>query len=89
MKHDPMTTANAVAATTAIIYVICRLLVGLFPAASFTVAQSWFHGIQLTQLGTWNLTFSNLLLGVISSTVLAWLVGYLFAYLYNYFLKAK
>ena len=55
MKHKPMATANAVAATTVIVYVICRGLVGLFPDLSFTVAQSWFHGIELERLNTWNL----------------------------------
>lgn len=87
MKHDPNVTANAVAATTAIIYVACRLLVGLFPDFMFSVGQSWFHGITLTQKGAWSLTSSAFMLGLISSTVFAWFVGYLFASLYNSFLK--
>ena len=59
MKHDPMTTANAAATTVAVIYVACRVLIGLFPDLSFTIAQSWFHGIQLTKLGTWDLTLPS------------------------------
>ncbi len=31
MKHDPAATANAVAVTTAIVFVLCRVLIGLFP----------------------------------------------------------
>ena len=87
MKHEPIATANAVAVTTAIVYVACRLLVGLFPALMFSVGQSWLHGIELTRLGTWNLTMGNFIFGVVSATVFAWLVGYIFANVYNYFLK--
>lgn len=89
MKHEPMVTANAVAATTAIVYVLCRILVGLFPDLSFTVAQSWFHGIALGQLGSWNLTPPSFILGIVSSAITAWIVGYIFASVYNFFLKSK
>lgn len=90
MKKNPLATANAAGATTAIVFVVCRLLVSIFPDASFTVAQSWFHGIELTKPGSaWNLTAGAFILGIISSTVIAWLVGYVFALSYNYFLPKK
>ena len=87
MKHNPMTTANAVGATTAIVYVVCRLLVGLFPAAMMNVARSWFHGIDISKISAWNFSTESFILGIASATIGAWLVGYLFAKLYNYFLK--
>ena len=89
MKHEPIVTANAVAATTAIVYVFCRILVGLFPDLFFTIAQSWFHGIALSKLDSWNLTTGSFILGIVSSTITACIVGYIFANIYNYFLKAK
>lgn len=89
MKHESVVTANAAATTTAIVFVACRLLVGLFPYAFFTIAQSWFHGIQLSKLDTWNLTTSSFILGLVSATVTAWIIGYVFAYTYNWFLKKK
>jgi len=89
MKHDPMATANALATITAGIFVACRLLVGIFPDWFFSVAQSWFHGIELTKLGTWNLTTGNFVLGLVTATVGAWLVGWCFAHCYNFFLKKK
>lgn len=85
-KH-PMATANAAGVTTAVIFVACRLLVGVLPDFMFTVAQSWFHGVTLTRLDTWNLTTSAFILGLVSSTVFAWLVGYLFAVMYNKFIE--
>ncbi len=84
-KH-PMATANAAGITTAIVFVACRLLVGVFPGFMFAVAQSWLHGIQLTQMGTWNITPAIFLLGLVSSSAFAWFVGYVFAVLYNIFL---
>lgn len=78
---------NALALTTAIIFVLCRILVGLFPDAFFAIAQSWFHGIELNKLGVWNLTMSSFILGIISSTVTAWIVGYIFIKVYRLFAK--
>lgn len=87
MKHNPMVTANAAAATTAVVYVVCRFLVGLFPELSMNIAKSWFHRIDISKISAWNLSAESFVLGIVSATVSAWLVGYLFARLYNYFLK--
>lgn len=76
---------NALAVTTAIIFVVCRVLVGLFPDISFAVAQSWFHGIELGKAGAWNLSFVSFILGIISSTITAWIVGYIFIKVYKLF----
>ena len=79
IKNNSLAIANTTAATTAVVFVICRVGIGLFPDLSFTLAQSWFHGIELTKLGSWNLTTESFVLGLVSATVGAWLVGYLFA----------
>lgn len=89
MKHEVTVTANAAAATTAVVFVACRILVGLFPDAFFAIAQSWFHGIALTKLDSWNLTASSFILGLVTATATAWFIGYLFAWTYNWFLKKK
>lgn len=78
---------NALAVTTVIVYAVCRLLVSLFPDASFAIAQSWFHGIELSKLGAWDLTMSSFILGIISSAVTAWVVGYIFIKVYRLFNK--
>ncbi len=79
-----MATANAAATTVGIIYVVCRLLVGLFPDLMMSIAQSWFHGLTL---GSWNLESGSFIIGLISAVVSAWIVGYLFAISYNSFAK--
>ena len=82
-----MATANAAAATTAIVYIVCRLLVGLFPDISMNVAKSWFHGIDISKISAWNLSLESFILGIITASITAWLVGYVFATFYNYFIK--
>lgn len=85
LSHDPMATANAAAATTVVIFVACRLLVSIVPGGMFTLAQSWFHGVQLARMMTWNASPSTLVLGLVSSAVFGWIVGYVFALFYNIF----
>lgn len=85
LPHDPMATANAAGATTAVVFVACRLLVGLFPNFMFMIGQSWLHGIELTKMTAWNVSTPAFLLGLISATLFAWAVGYVFALFYNKF----
>ncbi|MFA5933193.1 MAG: DUF5676 family membrane protein [Microgenomates group bacterium] len=78
---------NALAVTTAIVFVACRVLVGLFPDASFAVAQSWFHGIGINQIGTWNLDMPSFILGLVSVTLTAWIIGYIFVKVNKLFVR--
>ncbi len=83
MKHNVSATANAAAITMGIFYVICRVLVGLFPGLMFAAAQALLHGMALTQVGTWNLSLGNFLLGLVTSIASAWVAGFVFAIVYN------
>lgn len=87
MKHDPKATANAAAVTVAIVYIVCRVGVVLFPDLATTIAQSWFHGFELSQVSGWDRSLGSFILGLTTSTIGTWLVGYLFANSYNYFVK--
>jgi hypothetical protein len=87
MKNNPTATANALATTGGIFYIACRILVGVFPDLMYTVAQSWFHGIGMTKSGSWNLSLESFFVGLISFMIFAWITGYLFACVYNYFSK--
>lgn len=90
MKHLPVACANATAATVAVIYIVCALGVLLFPDISMTVARSWFHGIDITKITlSTQTTPSSLVLGFITATGGGWLLGYIFASFYNYFVKNK
>lgn len=85
MKYQPMATAHAVAVTTAIVYVLCRILVGINPNFMFEIARIWFHTAQLQVRAPGGM--DTFIVGLVTSTVFAWLVGYLFAYCYTLFMR--
>lgn len=87
MKHYPLATANASAATTAVIYVVCTAAVVFLPDLFMTIAQSWFHGIDLGKISSFNITVGSFVLGIITATVGAWLIGFIFAKIYNQFVQ--
>lgn len=77
MKFNSIQIANAFAFAALIFFVACRVLVSLSPDLMFSVAQSWFHGIELSKLNTWNLSTETFLIGLISSAATAWIFGFL------------
>lgn len=85
-----MATANATAATTAFIAVVCALAIIIAPEFSIAIAQSWFHGIDLEKVRTAvNPSFGSILYGWITATIGGWVVGYMFATSYNWFAPKK
>ena len=89
MKHDPKATAAAVATTVGVIYVICALSIILFPDFAMGVAQSWFHGIDITRIQVFNITVGSFFYGLVTAIIGGGLVGWCFAHCYNYFLKQR
>lgn len=89
MKTDKMVLANAFALTIGIIYVVCRLLVILFPGLFMQITRSWFHLIDLTRISGVDLGVGLFVIGLISSVVSAWLFGYLLGWSIEYFSKQK
>lgn len=87
MKHNPIATANAAAATTAVIYVVCALFFVIAPDLSMAIAKTWFHGIDISLIDARVATAGSFILGLVSATVGAWFVGYVFALFYNNFAK--
>ena len=87
MKLDSLSFANAATLIMAVVYVFCRLAVGLFPDLTLAIAQSWFHGIDLTRISGWNLGVGSFVLGLISLSLFTWVVDYVFAEIYNNLVK--
>ena len=86
MKLDKNAFANASAAVTGIIYIFCAAAVAIFPGISKTIAESWFHGISLETLWT-AAPRGNFVLGLLTAVAGVWLIGWLFAWLYNRLVK--
>ena len=90
MRHDPMATANAMAVTVAFIAVVCALAIILAPDLSLGIAQSWFHGMDLSKVRTTvSPSMDSILYGWITATNGGWIVGYVFANAYNWFAGKK
>ena len=86
MKLKETAWANAIAISTGVIYVACAAFVAILPNVSKAVMLSWFHGINLETLWT-GAPRGNFILGLTTSAVGTWLMGYLFAKTYNKFSK--
>ncbi|KKT65856.1 MAG: hypothetical protein UW60_C0032G0012 [Candidatus Woesebacteria bacterium GW2011_GWA2_44_33] len=86
MKLNESSWANASAVTVGIIYVFCAAAVAILPGFSRTVAQSWFHGMDLAAIWT-GAPRGNFVIGLLTAMVGTWLVGRVFVGLYNRFSK--
>ncbi len=82
-----MVLANAFGLTIGIVYVVCRLLVSLFPQLSMQITKSWFHLVDLTKIVNNDLGLGLFILGLVSSVIAAWLFGYLLGWSIELFSK--
>lgn len=87
MKKDPRATANALALTAGLWYVVCVLWVLVSRGSYMGVMSTWFHGVDFNALPTTMPSVSSLTVGLISFTGFAWISGYIFALAYNRFAK--
>lgn len=76
MKSNTTKLANALALATAILWVLCSAIIWLLPDFSWQVTTWWTHGMDLSAMGGWHLTFSNFLLGGVTAVISAWLTGW-------------
>ncbi len=90
MKKDVKATAHALAVIAAGYYLICAILALFLPDLYKSIAISWAHGMDVEKV--WRQfppDVGTLLLGCITFTVAAWITGYAFAWIYNYFVERK
>lgn len=80
MKLDKLILANSVALATAVLWVLCSVVVALFPGLSWTLTNWWTHGLLTGVRASWNLNLPNILLGGVTLTASAWVVGFVFGW---------
>ena len=85
LSHQPLATANALAATGAVFYLGCALLVSVSRPTYTLMMRGWFHGINYQALPPAPMMGQGVLTGLLTFTLVAWLAGYLFANFYNWF----
>jgi hypothetical protein len=76
MKYEKVILANAFALTTVVLWVLCTLVVAIFPDFSLSVTKWWMHGMNIFVMGSWNLDVTNVLFGGITLAISAWVTGY-------------
>ena len=69
---------------TAIVSIVCALLIAVLPSGTMKLFGSIFHGIDITKIQT-AMNFASAIQGTIVAIVLALIVGWLFAVIYNKF----
>lgn len=88
-KLSTKTTALALAATSAVAYVVCVLLILLLGSTGVSLFAKMFHGIDITKIATTSISLTDTIIGFVVLVVSALLVGALFAKLYNIFEKSE
>jgi hypothetical protein len=81
MKLDAGRLAIALGGTTAIFWTICSALVAVFSGSMMTMTGHMVH--MDVEAFSWTLTFPGFLMGLISWTVCAAVVGWLIAWIYS------
>jgi hypothetical protein len=85
MKLRETALGNALGVLGAIYFVGCYVIALVAPDLYKSTAESWAHMVDLS--GLWKTGPENFLMGLISFTVVSWVSGYVFARLYNNFVK--
>jgi len=91
MKLKEYALAKSFAVVAGVSYIVCILFSIFFPKSLMYILNSWVHGVDLTYLappsGDWVLGTGNIYFGFPTFTVVAWILGFATAKLYNVFSK--
>ena len=75
--------AFSLAGTFGVIYILCAILIAIFPAGMVKAFGFLFHGIDISRIAEESLPFIDTILGLIEIIALSLIVGYIFAKIYN------
>ena len=82
-KLNPKRVALSLAIVSSIFYIVCALLVVIAPDFTTKLFGNLFHGIDITQIATTNISFGSVLIGLVQIIIYTLIVGWLFALIYN------
>ena len=83
-KLDSKKVSLSLAAVSGILSIACALLIAVAPQFTVNLFGAIFHGIDLSKIQK-TMTFSDAIIGIVIVMVLALIVGWLFAKVYNAF----
>lgn len=87
MKLNPVRLGNSVAISFLLVHLSFDVLSFFAPGILNFVFTSWFHGfsVRLNVLDTYQgFSFFKMLFGLLTSVAVAWVLGYLIAFFYNF-----
>ena len=76
MKNLKIKLANTLALSMGVIWILCALIVWMLPDFSMQVMIWWMHGLDMSALGDWDLTFGSLVYGGLTAILVSWLSGF-------------
>ena len=82
-KLSPKRVAYSLASVSAILYIICAILISIAPEATIKLFGSLFHGINIELIAQNTISFGSTILGLIEIVVGSLIIGWLFAKIYN------
>lgn len=71
-------------AVSVAISLLCAFFIAVAPAGAIGFLGSIFHGIDLSKIST-TISWSGVLKGLIAVSITAFITGWLFAVIYNFF----
>lgn len=85
----PTVLANAVTTVWMVAYILCALIVVLFPDLSFSITQTWFHFINVGSVHAiaTSISIGSIIIGVLTLGATVWILTYCSAALYNKWVK--
>lgn len=81
MKLNEKALANTLGTLGIVYYLLCYLVATFMPELYKTVAQTWFHMLDLNSF--WKEAPSGFLVGLVSFSSASWISGWVFGKLYN------
>lgn len=89
IRINPLGLGLALAFTAAVLSLACAGLVAIAPEQTLAVFQSWWHGLDVSSLARTAppLTLRSVLVGLVSITAAAFVVGFVFALVNNLVLR--
>ena len=82
---DAKKVGLALAVLFGIIYIVCALLFAIIPGTTLNIFSSLFHGIDISQIARDSVSIGSTIVGLIETIILAFIIGWLYAKIYNYF----
>ena len=83
-KLSPKRVSLSLAFVTGIVSIVCALLIAIAPEATLKLFGAIFHGADITKIAV-AISFGSAVLGTVVAIVLALVIGWLFAVIYNKF----